>query len=767
MTPERFRRVKELFALVLPLADDERASVLARECRDDSALAAEVEELLAHARAAPRFLTGGAVSAPPPDPEPSTLRIPGFTVERVLGRGGMGVVYLAHQQFPPRAVAIKCLRRDSLTASERERFRREAEILARLHHPGIAQVHGAGTLLTEHGEMPWIAMEYVRGEPLLEHAWRLELRERIELLAELCHAVEHAHAKGVVHCDLKPSNVLVDEAGKIRVLDFGVARLVEDEGEAALRTRTGRLVGTLAYMSPEQACGTGGPVGARSDVHALGVLAFEILTGRLPYEIDEDDLLGTVRTICEEPPFRLRRFRRDAPVDLETILDKALAKEPGCRYASAGELEADLHRLLAERPILARRATVVYRVRKFVRRNRVLSASAVAVIAALAAGLGFALASLRVAREEMKNNSATINIFAAMTVARTPELGFGEEQRGNLEQIVAMIEAQVGRDPSNRALRAQRARLLYELACLDQALPDVGAMNAHLELARVEREALQSEDPTDLESRTHLSQIYAKLGEAARERGSKEERDAWFARALAVDEELVRERPDDMELQEDLGWSLERLAFCHLERGDGEQADALTQRRLELALDLVQRDSENWKYVYNLSSARFNAACADERHGRLDLAGPHMDECLRTALRLCEMQPSRRDFLAWLTQVRHRQHELFEARGEKEAALESAREAFGPAETLYRGEPSRPAHALILRDAARDLFSSLQAAGEIEDARNIAPRLRQVVADSGTFGAHASSQVLLDEADAMEGALGGSETAGMPPRQDH
>jgi len=644
MDAARYARVKELFEAAVALAPAERAGFLARECDDDPALAREVADLLRHHEAAPAFLTGrageeeGAAERPMPK-----LRVPGFTIMRELGRGGMGVVVLAEQERPRREVALKFLRLDSLRPADVKRFEREAEILGRLSHAGIAHVYGVGLAQSEQGELPWIAMEYVRGTALQEYvAGRApDLRDLVGLFADLCDAVEHAHQKGIVHRDLKPSNVLVDEHGQVRVLDFGVARLVGDAaGGGTARTRTGQMVGTLAYASPEQASGRVSEVGAHSDVYSLGVMLHEFLTGGLPYEIDESRIVESIQTICDEEPRRLRKARRDAPADLETVLLKTLEKEPTRRYASAGDLAADLRRYLAERPITARAPTPLYQVRKFVRRNRALTVSTAAVILALLVTVGVLLDSRRRDREQVARERKRTDLMARMVFPLVPEAGFAQDHPGMLEELDRSLAEGLERDPGDRALRGYRARSLYELGAIDQASGDLAAASRRFEEARSLREGLLAEDPTDLDSRTHLSQIYARFGEVARLHGDPAGELDWFQRAFELDQTLVREHPGDGELIEDLGWSLDRLTAIAIGKQDWTEADRYSRWRLEDATLLVEREPDNWKYLYNAAQAHALAAGIAGHLAPGEVEG-HMREGFRLARRFYEVQPRR------------------------------------------------------------------------------------------------------------------------------
>ncbi|HEX5139070.1 MAG TPA: protein kinase [Planctomycetota bacterium] len=393
----RFARIDALFQGARRLPPAERRAFLEREAADDAALRAEVEDLLAALDSSPDIeptpVIAGLARILGETPTPD--RFGEFRIVRRIASGGMGVVYEAEQRNPSRRVALKVLHAAAATPEGHRRFEREAEILARLHHRFIAQIHVYGTTTTPTGECPFLAMELVDGVPLTAHARGLDLRGRLELLANVCDAVAHAHMKGVIHRDLKPSNILVTPAGEPRVLDFGVARLLD--ADPAQRTRTGQVIGTLAYMSPEQAMGDLDRVDARTDVYALGGLGYEMLCGRLPHEIGSSALPDAIRKIVEEDPPDPGTIDRELRGDVSRILAKALAKEPDRRYDGAGAMAEDLRRYLRDEPILARPPTATYQLRKFVRRHRALVGGVAATVTALLIGLVLAV---RAAHEE-------------------------------------------------------------------------------------------------------------------------------------------------------------------------------------------------------------------------------------------------------------------------------------------------------------------------------------------------------------------------------
>ena len=342
----------------------------------------------------------------------------------------MGVVYQAEQEHPRRIVALKVIRPGWSNPELLKRFERESQALGRLQHPGIAQIYEAGAANAGFGPQPYFAMEFIQGQSLEKYAaaHRLNTRERLEIMVKICEAVHHAHSRGIIHRDLKPGNILIDEAGQPKILDFGVARMTGGDARATCQTDLGQLVGTLAYMSPEQVLADPVELDTRSDVYALGVILYELLAGRLPYTLSRK-LHEAVQTIRDSDPARLSSVSHNYRGDIETIAAKALEKDKERRYISAADLAADIRRYLDDEPITARPPSATYQLRKFARRNRALVAGVAAVFVALAGGIvASTWQAVRANRAGQAALAERDRAFAAEAKARAAEQATGRER---------------------------------------------------------------------------------------------------------------------------------------------------------------------------------------------------------------------------------------------------------------------------------------------------------------------------------------------------
>ncbi len=443
-------------------------------------------------------------SGPPAMPE----RVGPFTLLRLLGEGGMGSVYLAQQQRPRRVVALKLMHSGHFSPGLIERFRREAEFLGQLEHPGIARIFEAGEQDTAGGRIPYLAMEYVEGENLRQHCERagLDDRARLALVATVARAVHHAHVRGVVHRDLKPGNVLVGIDGQPRVLDFGIALALDEAGDPQRLTQFGELVGTLSYMSPEQIGGDTRRVDQRSDVYALGVILYELLSGEHPHALRNSSLIEAARIVSEQPARALSKRRPTLAGDVDTVTMKALEPDRDRRYQSAIELAEDIERVLDDRPILARPATAAYLTRKFLRRHRLAASAAALVllslIAAVAVSLHFAVAEAQARREAVaraESNAAVSRFLVDMLTSADPERALGEKLtlREALDRAADSAAATLRGQPEVQAqvtgTLAASYRSLGDVAraeaLFDQALAlagtDSGEASVQLQLGRM------------------------------------------------------------------------------------------------------------------------------------------------------------------------------------------------------------------------------------------------------------------------------------------
>ncbi len=552
-----------------------------------------------------------AAGRTPPPP------IPGYDDLREVARGGQGVVYRATQRSTKRLVAIKVLvERSPDRAEERRRFEREIDLAASLRHPNIVSVYDSG--VTEDGR-PYLVMEFVEGRPLDEHAGAgrgqsapLPVEELVGLVAQVCDAVNFAHQRGVIHRDLKPSNIRVSPDGCPRVLDFGLAKLDRVGGpERTILSQSGGFMGTLAWASPEQVSGDPAAIDIRSDVYALGVLLYQLLTARMPYETS-GPLSAVVQNVLNADPTRPGQFRAGVNDELDTIILKCLAKSPERRYQTAGDLARDLRHYLAGEPIQAKRDSAWYTLSKTIRRYRMATAGAAAVFLAVSAALVIVVFALQRADRERDNANAQLRIAGATADFMRDMLNAADPDRDGrdvkvadlLDRAAAGVEEKFADHADLRAsvrelLRdlyarlgdteaaAEQGRLAVEVRRLidgDESASTLSAEAAYWgtlhtlgrtkevepELRRVlasQERLFGPDDPARLATLADLAQCLAALGRSPEARPMYEEALAIWARTKNENDATV------LELRE-------RLAVVLHDMGEIDEAEALLRDTL-------------------------------------------------------------------------------------------------------------------------------------------------------------------------------------------
>jgi tetratricopeptide (TPR) repeat protein/predicted Ser/Thr protein kinase len=615
MEPERLRQIEQLFHAALEVEKNRQTDFLREACGADESLRREVESLLVYRSKAENFIEQPAMelaaqgiaedevqahireavatergSGTGPMYWPPT-HIGSYRVLRVLGEGGMGVIYEAEQEQPRRTVALKVIKPGMTSPELLRRFEQESRALARLQHPTIAQIYEAGTADTGFGPQPYFAMELIHGRSLREYAeeHRLNTGQRLVLMIRICEAVQHAHQRGLIHRDLKPGNILVDETGQPKILDFGVARVTDSDVESTRQTDLGQLVGTLAYMSPEQALGDPLEVDTRSDVYALGVILYELLAGRLPYDLSRKTH-EAARTIQEEDPTPLSSISRVYRGDIETIVAKALEKDKARRYPSASGLAADIQRYLKDEPIAARPPSASYQLRKFARRNKALVAGVAAVFVVLIGGViastweatrarrAEQAATTEAAKAKAVNDflqndllaQASANTQARQDTKPDPDM----KVRTALDRASARITGKFNRQPEvEAAVRDTMGQTYMDLGLYPEARTQwERALELH-------RRVLGPKNPETLKT-------ISRLGRTALLQGKYPEAEALLSQTLEMQRRVGAMHPDTL-------GSMNNLANVYLEQGKYAQAEALFSQTLEIERRMLGAEHPN------------------------------------------------------------------------------------------------------------------------------------------------------------------------------
>ncbi|MFK7960247.1 MAG: protein kinase [Phycisphaerales bacterium] len=569
------------------------------------------------------------------------VRIGRYAIAREIGRGGMGIVYRGRQARPRRDVALKLLDLDQVGPSGMARFRREAELLGRLQHPGIAQIHEAGADELEDAnghirpDQPFIAMELIDGVKLTEALATATPRERMAVLAEICDAIQYAHQRKIAHLDLKPANILVDRSGRPRVLDFGVAIALDVDLERSLTgVGTDAVAGTLAYMSPEQIRGEADRIDTRADIHALGAIGFELLTGQTPYDVRRARLVDAIQLVMSSAPRPIRSIDPSVDVELAAVIDTAVAAEQDQRYDSAAALAADLRRWLGDVPVAARPASVVRGARLFARRRRALVVLAAVALLGLVTGVtAMAVGLVRAHRAEALAVREALAARAAEQLAldeaekaqamsgfmRTAIFGLDPELAGRqltffdaIDHAARQVHDELAEYPDVEASVRQSLGIVYRRHA---RYPEA---EGHLRQALRLRRARSGPDHVD------TAAAMVALSNQVFEHGGRDDE------ALLLLEEAVRIQAAAGRADELVGgWLALDLGLVHLARDEPDVAQQDFERCRALLAQHLGPD--NW----NLSRADRGLAAAHLSRGDVDLAV----EVARRAVALCEGVP--------------------------------------------------------------------------------------------------------------------------------
>jgi serine/threonine protein kinase len=620
MTAERWTRVSEILAAALEQSPERRRGFLAETCGDDADLRREIESLIAALPEGHDVLE---------QPAASLFGLPGggdmhswvgtragpYLLTREIGEGGMGTVYEAvrdDDQFRKR-VAIKMIRPGRETKLVLRRFRYERDILAGLDHPNIAALYDGG--ITD-GQHPWFAMEFVEGRPIDEYcaALRLTVRERLSLFRSVCNAVQFAHRNLVVHRDLKPSNIMVTAGGVVKLLDFGIAKVLSEDGGPEGLTQAGLHAMTADYASPDQVRGV--PITTASDVYSLGVVLYELLAGVRPYRAEHLPPAEMVTVICEtDPPppsiaargaaaaefgESARKHQAILAGELDTIVLTAMRKEPSLRYSSVEQFGEDVRRYLEGLPVTAQRATPWYRVRKFIRRHRAAAAALAVVVPALIGGIVATTWQARRAEVE-RSKAEEVNAFLRdMLASADPSIRGREVTVAQvLDDAAHRVERLSSRPQLEAELRSTIGSTYLALGLFDEAQPHLlRALEIqrrihgprHLQVARAMRD---------------LGSLYEKRGDAAKA-------GQLYRSALSIT------REDAGEENARTAGLLDDLARIHQGNGDLQAAESLQTEALNIRRRVLgERHADVAASLNNLAvvyGQRGNYAVAESLH---------------------------------------------------------------------------------------------------------------------------------------------------------
>ena len=698
MAQDRHDRISTIFTAACKLPSEDRGAYLERAAGDDSSLRDEVEALLKLDDDSEGLLQTPALGAgfcvddarlTGADDGASLVgqTVGQYHLTRLIAAGGMGMVYEAEREAPEGQAAIKILRHSLVSQKTRRRFEYESQILARLQHPAIARIYGAGTLDGD-GDLPYFAMEYIAdARHITKYAEeeQLGLKERLDLFGKVCDGVQFAHQKGVIHRDLKPSNILINGSGEPKIIDFGVAKATNaDVAVTTLRTSLGQLIGTLQYMSPEQCAADPHDIDFRCDVYALGVVLYELLCGKGPYDVTQAAMHQALRIIQEQAPIKPSTHRRALQGDLETIALKALEKDRERRYQSVGEFTRDIRHYLCGEPIEAKRGLPVYILGRLLRKHKAATAVAASFFLLIVAALVITLVAwretadqTRLANAERAQALAVTNLIERMLGAADPNISLSPsyEVRQMLDDFHASFGDELKDQPEVEAsVRSVMGNAYRQLGEYDKAEEQLVAALS------IRRGVFGDQHDLVMESRADYAVLLRDLDKLAQ---SKEQMETVLEYDRRVHGESSAEVADD----------LRQLGSIHLLAGDHEEALATLTRALTLSRAIHgDMHMDVAECLHHLGGVYLESSDGGGIKSRYDQAMESLEEAVRIERGSPEGSKARlSDYLSSLGRA-------LRWGGQFERAELVYREAIDISQTVFA--PGHPTRAVVLNNLA-------------------------------------------------------------------
>jgi eukaryotic-like serine/threonine-protein kinase len=755
VNPDRWARIKELFANAVALPAEERSAFITLECGGDAALIGEVESLLAaHDRPGEFLETGSselraAAFATPGAVNRIGERIGAYRIVEMVGTGGMGDVFKAvrdDKQYRAE-VAIKLMRADMRNPLSEQRFRTERQILAALDHRNIARLLDGGT--TPNG-LPYVVMELVTGAPIDRYCedQKLAVRARVQLFLQVCAAVTYAHQHLVVHRDLKPNNILVTADGSVKLLDFGIAKLLEADAPTAERDATVTQIRamTLDYASPEQV--SGGTVTTVSDVYSLGVVLYRLLTGKSPYRQQANDAQRMAEILGDATPTRPSQLR-ELDTDLDHILLMALRKEPQKRYGSVEQLASDLRNYLGGRPVAARRGTLGYRVGKYVRRNKVPIAAGFLVLLSLVGGLWIAI---REAQEAERQRVVAQRHFDSVRSLANKLIAFNDEVSklegsAKAQEILVKTSLQYldtlyqegGTDPALQEELGIAYRKVGDIQGGQMATNrgDPKAAMKTYEKSNALLEPLLARNPANVRLGAFLSGTYMRQSRTLLY--TEGARPALVAAEKAVKLSAASRQGFETEAlyAGQLGDAYAVLAQSLGVLNRNDEAREATSKLIALGEDFSRAHPEDEMGLRGLAKAYINTAITDDPRETIQQRVVRTEPLLRKAMvvqeRLIALDPHRYLYQWNLAETQYNLGDMLFDNGEYAAALELFREASA---VMIKHDPNDSHSVLVNAMNDLDLAKALVQARNLVEAETVFarvdPALRKLMKDGST-----------------------------------